>query len=100
MLVGHVDGEGRPGIFYRLGQLTPGDTITVAFKTPAQGQLTTMQQMFNTAHNGVRAIGERGHALLKRTFRALRNISPDPWRIGKIVAAALVLLHIDHHRTT
>lgn len=24
----------------------------------------------------------------------------DPWRIGAIVAAALVLLHIDHTRTT
>lgn len=34
------------------------------------------------------------------TFRALRNISLDPWRIGKIVAAALVLLQVDHGRTT
>ncbi len=76
------------------------DTITVAFKSPAQGHLTQVQQMFNKAHNGIRAIGERGHALLKMTFRALRNISPDPWRIGKIVAAALVLLHLEHHRTT
>lgn len=29
------------------------------------------------------------------TFKALRNISLCPWRIGKIVAAALVLLHTD-----
>jgi hypothetical protein len=28
------------------------------------------------------------------------NISLCPWRIGKIVAAALVLLHINHDRTT
>jgi hypothetical protein len=48
----------------------------------------------------VRAIGERANALLKMTFRALRNVSLDPWRIGKIVTAALVLLHIDHVRTT
>jgi hypothetical protein len=34
------------------------------------------------------------------TFKALRNISLCPWRIGKIVAAALVLLHTDHDRTT
>ncbi|HEX8630077.1 MAG TPA: IS5/IS1182 family transposase, partial [Catenuloplanes sp.] len=33
-------------------------------------------------------------------FRALRNISLNPWRIGKIVAAALVILHIEHNRTT
>jgi hypothetical protein len=83
-----------------LGYEGEADTITVAFKTPAQGQLTTIQRMFNKTHNGVRAVGERGHALLKMTFRALRNISLDPWRIGKIVAAALVLLHIEHHRTT
>ena len=34
------------------------------------------------------------------TFKALRNVSLDPWRIGTIVAAALVLLHFDHTRTT
>lgn len=83
-----------------LGYEGEADTITVAFKTPAQGHVTEIQRMFNKAHNSVRAVGERGHALLKVTFRALRNISLDPWRIGKIVAAALVLLHIDHHRTT
>jgi hypothetical protein len=31
---------------------------------------------------------------------ALRIVSPDPSRIGKIVAAALVLLDYDHGRTT
>jgi hypothetical protein len=45
-------------------------------------------------------LGERGNSLLKMTFRALRNVSLDPWRIGAIVAAALVLLHYDHARTT
>ena len=55
---------------------------------------------FNKARNGLRAIGERGNSLLKMTFRALHNVSLDPWRIGAIVAAALVLLHYDHARTT
>jgi len=40
------------------------------------------------------------NAPLKMTFQALRNLSLDPWRIGAIVAAALVLLHFDHDRTT
>lgn len=31
---------------------------------------------------------------------SLRNISLDPWRIGKIVGAALARLHFDHARTT
>jgi hypothetical protein len=39
------------------------------------------QQRFNKAHNGLRAIGERGNSLLKMTFQALRNVSLDPWRI-------------------
>jgi hypothetical protein len=34
------------------------------------------------------------------TFKALRNVNLDPGRIGKIVAAALVLLRFDHARTT
>jgi len=83
-----------------LGYEGESDTITVAFKKPKNGQLTNTQQMFNKAHNAIRAIGERGNALLKMTFKALRNISLNPWRIGTIVAAALVILHIDHSRTT
>jgi hypothetical protein len=83
-----------------LGYEGEADTITVAFKKPTDGHLTGDQQQFNKAHNGVRAIGERANALLKMTFQALRNVSLNPWRIGKIVAAALVLLHHDHARTT
>jgi hypothetical protein len=83
-----------------LGYEGEADTITVAFKKPKNGRLNDIQQTFNTAHNGVRAIGERGNSLLKTTFKALRNVSLCPWKIGNIVAAALVLLHIDHDRTT
>jgi hypothetical protein len=49
--------------------------------------LTLAKQQFN-------------NALLKMTFRALRNISLNPWRVGEIVAAALVILHIGHRRIT
>ena len=44
------------------------------------------------------APGERANALLKETFAALQKISLDPWRIGAIVKAALVLLHLEHRR--
>jgi hypothetical protein len=67
---------------------------------PKDSTLTGVQQQFNNAHNGVRAIGERGNTLLKMTFKALRNVSLCPWTIGRIAAAALVLLHVDHGRTT
>jgi hypothetical protein len=83
-----------------LGYEGESDTITVAFKKPNGGQLTLVQQQLNKAHNSVRAIGERGNSLLKMTFKALRNVSLDPGRIGRIVAAALMILHLDHARTT
>jgi hypothetical protein len=83
-----------------LGYEGEADTITVAFKKPKDRTLTALQQLFNKAHNGIRAVGKRGNALLKMTFKALRNIRLDPWRSGRIVAAALVLLHFDHTRTT
>lgn len=57
-------------------------------------------RQLNKAHDSLRAIGERGNSLLKMAFKALRDVSLDPWPIRKIVAAALVLLHIDHARTT
>ena len=37
---------------------------------------------------------ERANALLKRTWKALERVTLDPWRIGAITAAALVLLHL------
>jgi DDE superfamily endonuclease len=83
-----------------LGYEGERDTVTVAFKRPKDGQLTDDQKAYNKAHNGKRAVGERGNSLLKTTFKALRNVSLCPWKIGKIVAAALVLLHVEHDRTT
>jgi DDE superfamily endonuclease len=83
-----------------LGYEGEADTVVVAFKTPKNGQLTDIQKQFNRAHNRLRAVGERGNSLLKTTFKALRNVSLCPWKIGAIVAAALVVLHIEHGRTT
>jgi DDE superfamily endonuclease len=74
--------------------------ITTAYKKPKHDELTETQQVFNKTHNGLRAIGERGNALLKVTFKALRNVGLNPGYIGRIVAAALVILHIEHNRTT
>ena len=83
-----------------LGYEGEANTIVVAFKKPKNTQLSDTEQQFNRAHNRLRAVGERGNSLLKTTFRALRNISLCPWKIGDIVAAALVILHVDHQRTT
>ncbi len=83
-----------------LGYEGERDTITIAFKKPAGGELSDLHKTYNKIHNGIRAVGERGNSLLKTTFKALRNVSLCPWTIGKIVTAALVLLHIDYGRTT
>ena len=83
-----------------LGYEGEAGTITVAFKKPQGGELTDDQKTHNKVHNGKRAIGERGNSLLKTTFKALRNVSLCPWKIGKITSAALVLLHVEHDRTT
>jgi hypothetical protein len=93
-------GEDTRTVLGDLGYEGEADTITVAFKKPRSGELTDEQRTHNRAHNGRRAIGERGNSLLKMTFKALRNISVDPWEIGDIVRAALVLLHVEHGRTT
>lgn len=83
-----------------LGYEGEADTIVVAFKNPANSRVTDPQQTFNRARNRLRAIGERGNNLLKTGFKALRNVSLCPWKIGAIVAEALVILHIEHNRTT
>lgn len=83
-----------------LGYEGEADTIVVAIKKPRNKPLSGIAQQFNRAHNRLRAVGERGNSLLKTTFKALRNISLCPWKIGDIVAAALVILHIDRQRTT
>lgn len=48
----------------------------------------------NRLISALRAPAERANALLKRTWKALERITLDPWRIGAITQAALVLLHL------
>lgn len=42
----------------------------------------------------LRSVAERGNALIKNTWRALRLVTLDPHRLTEITAAALVLLHL------
>lgn len=80
--------EGEPGIF------------TIPVKKPKGGQLTIDQQAYNAVHGAVRCLGERANSLLKTTYKALRRYRGCPRRLGGIVAAAMVLLHHEHRRTT
>jgi hypothetical protein len=59
-----------------------------------------VRRTLNALQSATRALAERGNSLLKTTFKGLRRATLRPWRIGAITAAALVLLHHEHDRTT
>lgn len=86
-----------------LGYQGENDRLVCPVKKPSKAsgdKLTVDQRSVNMLHSATRALAERGNSLLKTTFKALRRVSLCPWRIGDIIAAALVLLHIEHDRTT
>ncbi len=50
VLVGHVDGDDRPGVFWRLGELVPGDVVTVNDATGAHDfRVTGREQVAKSA---------------------------------------------------
>lgn len=83
-----------------LGYEGEPETFTIPFKKPKDGQLSVDQQTYNAIHGALRCLGERANSLLKTSYKALRRYRGCPWRLGRIVAAALVLLHHEHGRTT
>jgi hypothetical protein len=91
--------DGQPSLA-DLGYEGAPDIFKVPAKKPKGGALTRNQQAYNAVHSALRCLGERANSLLKTTYKALRRYRGCPWRIGRIVAAALVLLHTEHHRTT
>jgi DDE superfamily endonuclease len=74
--------------------------LTIPIKHRAGRRLTADQRTVNLLHAATRGSAERGNTLLKTTFKALRRVGLCPWRIGASTAAALVLLHHEHGRTT
>jgi len=83
-----------------LGYQGEPEIFTVPFKKPKGATLTVDQQTFNAIHGALRCLGERANSLLKTTYKVLRRYRGCPWRLGRIAAAALVLLHVEHQRTT
>ena len=67
----------------------------IGIHVPTKGRnLHRDNQTRNSMISALRAPAERANALLKRTWKALERVTLDPWRIGAIIAAALVLLHL------
>src|SRR4051812_29760132 len=83
-----------------LGYEGERSALTTPIKHASGRRLTDDQRTVNLLHAATRAPADRGNSLLKTTFKALRRVSICPWRIGAITAAALVLLHPEHGRTT
>jgi len=80
-----------------LGHENAADGFRHPVKKPKGGELTEKQRTFNAV---IRDVAERANALLKVTFKALRRVSLDPAAITRIARAALVLLQLEHGRTT
>ncbi|WP_405098360.1 transposase family protein [Micromonospora sp. NBC_01412] len=83
-----------------LGYEGEATIFTVPIKKTKGVKLTDAQKQLNWLQAHARARAEQANALLKMTFKALRRVSLDPSQIGKIVAATLVLLHVEQSRTT
>ncbi|HEV2636325.1 MAG TPA: transposase family protein [Actinocrinis sp.] len=93
-----LEAEHRTPTLTDLGYLNLSPAIRHPHKKPKGGELTEEQKAYNAVIRGVHGIGERANALLKETFHALALVSLSPTRIGGIVKAALVLLHLEHNR--
>ena len=93
-----LDAEQHIPTLTDLGYIGLSPAIRHPHKKPKGGELTEAQTTYNTIIRGVRGIGERANSLLKTTFKALRHVSLDPWHIGALAKAALVLLHLEHDR--
>ncbi len=88
-------------VLANLGYEGENTRLTCPINKPAKpAVLTADQRTTNMLHSATRAPAERGNSLLKTTFTAQRRVSLCPRRIGAITAAALVLLHCEHDRTT
>src|SRR5262245_8849406 len=77
-----------------------GHGVYVPFKRPADGRdLAVDNHTYNSLLRAQRAVGERGFALLKGRWKALRHVTTSPSHIGDIARGALVLttsLHDQH----
>lgn len=81
-----------------LGYLGVSPVFRTPRKKPAWRRLNLPELVYNRVFRAVHGIGERANSLLKTTFKALRRVSLNPWRIGDITKATLVILHIEHNQ--
>ncbi|MDQ3401956.1 MAG: IS5/IS1182 family transposase [Actinomycetota bacterium] len=70
-------------------------------KQPGGNQVLDVDtRAYHALLRGLRALGERGFAILTGRWRTLHHITASPSKIGDIVKAALVLTHFEHGKIT
>ena len=72
-----------------------GIGVHTPVRQPVGNTLAIDHQTYNALHRGLRALGERGFALLTGRWRALHHITASPSKIGDIVAAARMLTQFE-----
>ena len=73
-----------------------GQGVHVPFKRPGDGNVLAVDHLAcNALQRGLRALGERGFALLTTRWRALQRITASPSRIGDIVGAGMMLTQFE-----
>lgn len=79
------------------GYTGAGIGIHVPVKQPGGTQILDIDnRTYNALLRGLRAQGERGFALLKTRWAALRLVTACPYKITQIAKAALVLTQFEH----
>ncbi|MCX4091840.1 transposase family protein [Nocardia sp. alder85J] len=73
-----------------------GIGVHTPVKQPPGEHLHVDNRAYNALLRGMRALGERGFALLSQRWRALQRITISPERAGGLVKAALVLTQFEH----
>ena len=73
-----------------------GQGVHVPFKRPGDGNVLAVDHLaYNALQRALRALGERGFALLTTRWRAPQRITASPSRIGDLVAAGMMLTHFE-----
>jgi hypothetical protein len=73
-----------------------GIGVHTPVKQPAGERLDVDNRAYNALLRGLRALGERGFALLSQRWKTLQRITISPERSGNLVKAALVLTQFEH----
>jgi hypothetical protein len=73
-----------------------GIGVYTPIKQPPGERLDADNRAYNALLRGMRALGERGFALLSQRWKTLQRITISPERTGSLAKAALVLTQFEH----